>query len=123
MTGRTTSAVARRSEELTLVTKRNLSPEQRELLLLLQRIRYGRIECLEVRDGQPYLKGVRWTQKVKVLGDQAPHPAIQLDDFTFHQELSAFFQQFKRLGHGQVINLEIRNGIPFCYELNDSLAP
>jgi hypothetical protein len=116
MAGRTTSSRSKFGSN-SPVTRNDLSPQEQELLRLLQFVRYGRIHQVPVRDGQPCLDHVQWTEKVKVLGENDPHPAIHAPNFALQQDLIELFRQFRCMGHGVVNNLEIRNGIPFSYEL------
>jgi hypothetical protein len=104
-------------------TKRTLSPVQQRFLEVLQRVRYGRIHHLEVRGGEPVLsEDLRWTRTVKVMGDNTPHPAQQSRDFELRREFTDLFQLLAVVGDGEVTNLEVRNGLPFTFELTESLA-
>jgi hypothetical protein len=105
------------------MTKQSLSEEQQRLLQLLQRIRYGRILRLRVCDGQPVVdRAVVWTRTVKVRGDNTPHPNSRCEDFALRRDVVEFFQLLVELGDGEITNLEIRNGLPFTFEVNESFA-
>lgn len=102
-------------------TKQSLTPPQRRTLELFQRIRYGVVFRLSFRDGQPVLgPEVRWKRKVKVLGANEPHPALGLDDFVLRQEVTRFFRQLADLGAGVITNLEICNGLPVSFEIEEA---
>jgi hypothetical protein len=95
--------------------KLELSHAQRELLTLLQTIRYGRIERLLVRDGEPVLSGVRWKRTVKLGGDNAPHPCSDVTDFALRREVVEFFRALHELGDAELTDVEVRNGLPFTF--------
>jgi hypothetical protein len=96
-------------------SKQHLSPDQRALLQLLQQIRYGRIERLLVRDGEPVLAGARWKRTVKIGGDNAPHPCADADDFALRHEVAEFFRLLQQLGDAELTDVEVRNGLPFTF--------
>lgn len=102
-------------------TARSLSEDQRQLMRVFQRVRYGVIHRLRVRAGQPVVRGLRWTRKVKVLGANEPHPYLGVEDYPLRQEHVAFFQLLAVLGEGEIRNLDVRDGLPFDYELDESL--
>jgi len=100
--------------------KQNLSREQRLLLEQLQRIRYGCIHRLHIRGGQPFFSdGLVWTRLVKISGENKPHPARSLEDFSLKRELIELFRQFSVLGDGEITNLEVRDGLPISFEVTE----
>jgi hypothetical protein len=90
-------------------------------LEVFQRVRYGTIFRLPVRAGEPDLGGLRWVRKVKVLGDNDAHPALRREDFPLRHEVVEFFRLLNRVGNGAVTDVEIRNGLPFCFDVEESL--
>src|SRR5262245_6897147 len=87
-------------------TNQSLSPEQQRLLALLQRIRFGRIHRLVVRDGQPVVSHLRWKRTVKVpAGENRPHPAAHCSEFSLKQEVREFFAQLADLKNGEITDL------------------
>jgi hypothetical protein len=105
------------------LTRQSLSEEQQQLLSLLQRIRYGRILQLRVCDGQPIIdRRMKWKRTVKVLGENAPHPCHDAEDFVLRREIVDFFRLLVELGDAEITDLEIRNGLPFTFEVNESFA-
>ena len=105
-----------------LPTKHSLSADQQRFVELLQRIRYGRIPRLQVRRGRPVLNAdLFWRRNVKVLGENAPHPSLHSPDFPLRKEVVEFFRLLAALGDGEVADLEVRNGLPFCFDLIEKL--
>ena len=104
-------------------TKRTLSPAQRDALALFQRIRYGRIPLLRVSGGLPVLGGgLTWRRTVKVAGENAPHPFARRADFDLPEEFRAFFRLLGDLGDAVLRDIEVRNGFPFRFDVEESLA-
>jgi hypothetical protein len=95
--------------------KADLSHEQRRLVDLLQEIRYGRIERLLVRDGEPVASGVSWKRTVKLGGENTPHPCSNAEDFSLRREVVDFFRALRELGDAELTDIEIRNGLPFTF--------
>jgi hypothetical protein len=95
------------------------SAEQQALLALFRQIRFGRIHRLPVRGGQPVVVGLTWTQMVKVLGDNGPHPSA--GSGMLRQEVSAFFAQLEEIGDGEITDLQVFDGLPRTYEVHGSL--
>ena len=90
----------------------------------VQVIRYGRIDALPVRDGQPDLsQPLHWMRAVKVTGTNAPHPGTTSPDAGLPHELVRFFQLLEALGTGVVHDVEIRDGLPMAFNLHEGGAP
>jgi hypothetical protein len=99
-------------------TKRSLSVAERRLAALFQRIRYGVILQLRVQHGEPdWGSGVRWRQTVKVTGANDPHPSEQTLDYLLRREVVEFFRLLACIGSGEILNVEIRNGLPFTFQI------
>jgi hypothetical protein len=81
----------------------------------MQEIRYGRIERLLVRDGEPVLTGIRWRRTVKLGGDNAPHQCADADDFALRREVIDFFAALCELDDADLTDIEVRNGLPFTF--------
>jgi hypothetical protein len=110
-----------RSPQLT--TRQGLSPARQSLVVLLQKVRFGRINSLRIVHGEPdWAAGVRWKRTVKICGDNGEHPAGALPDFVLKREVVAFFDQMTAIGDGEIKNLEVRNGLPFTYEVEGLFA-
>jgi hypothetical protein len=104
-------------------SKKSLAPSQSRLLELLQQVRYGRIHRLRVRDGLPLFQDrISWTRTVKVLGENGPHPASCSPDFVLRQEVTALLGLLTAIREGEIRNLEVRNGLPFSFEVEEIAA-
>src|SRR5687767_11562343 len=64
------------------LSKASLSPLRQQLLLLMQRLNFGRIEGLVIKDGDPVLDPLpRVIRELKFGGDNLPRPEARVDDF------------------------------------------
>jgi hypothetical protein len=104
-------------------TRKSLTKGQQALLALLQHVRHGRVHRLAIRHGEPDLSaGVVWTWTVKVLGENGPHPCSQAEDFHLRREVVEFFKLLAAMGDGEVHNIEVRNGLPFTFEVEGTVS-
>jgi hypothetical protein len=86
----------------------------------MQRIVFGRIEGLAVRNGEPVLNPrPRIVRDIKLGSDSAPAPAK--DDFQLKNQVTELLEHLEQLGTGTVECLEVRHGLPFRLTLEDRL--
>jgi hypothetical protein len=110
------------SASINLPTKHSLSIEQQHFVELLQRIRYGSIPHLQIRGGQPVMNSnLLWRRNVKVLGENTPHPSLCSPDYRLRREVVEFFRLLAALGDGEVVDLQVRNGLPFSFDVLEKL--
>jgi len=96
----------------------SLTSARRELIALFQRLNFGRVEGLVVRDSEPVLDPPpRVTKEFKFGGDNAPRPEAGLQDFVLKNQHRDLFQVFDDLGNGVVPVITVQNGLPFRAEL------
>ncbi len=97
------------------MTKSSLSPRQQWLLEALQRTPFGRIEGLNVCNGEPVLSpSPRVIRDVK-LGTPGndSRPELNTTDFALKREHVELFETLARVGSGTIESIEIRHGLPF----------
>jgi len=91
-----------------------LSPAKQRLLRLFQAINFGRVEELEIRDGEPQFNPVpRVFVELKLDTDDEPRRESQLDRFPLRSQVERFFMQISRLDEGTVEMIEVRHGLSF----------
>ena len=96
------------------VAKSSLTPSQQQLLTEMQRINFGRIFDLEVRDGQPVMDPPpRVIREIKFGADNGPRPEAAKADFTLKAQVRDLFAQLEALGDGVIPCIEIQRGLPF----------
>ena len=101
--------------------KSSLSKSQVQLVELMQRLNYGRIEGMPVRRGQPVLDPPpRIFRKLKVGGENAPRQEIGKDDFELKAEIVELFDLFEEIGEGLARTLTIEYGLPQHLEIEHS---
>jgi hypothetical protein len=92
-----------------------LSAQRRRLVQLMRTLRFGRIENLIVRDGEPVLTAeVRVVRVAKLGGDIAPIIENALD-FELKQPVRDLFEELMQIQNGTVL-IEFRHGLPFTLE-------
>jgi hypothetical protein len=105
-----------------LYNKKDLSPQQKRLLELMQGINFGRIQGLEVRDGEPIFEPFpQVIRDIKLSGENGPRPELGTDDFTLKTEVVELFTQLDELGNGIVDVLEIKHGLPFRMSIKETI--
>ena len=94
-------------------TKQSLSPARRRLVELMQDVNYGRIEGLNVRDGEPVLEHTPIVMRDIVFGKvNAPNLARGRDDFALKDQIVELFDLFDRERSVTVESLVVQNGLP-----------
>ena len=99
----------------TNTSKSSLSPKQIRLVELMQRINFGRIENLPIRDGEPVFEsGMRIVRDIKFgAADNGPRPEVNSADFVLKTQVTDLFSQFDKLGHSFIECLDVKHGLPF----------
>lgn len=94
--------------------KSDLSPAQRRLVTEMQRIRFGCIEHLAIRNGQPvFVPGVtRTVRTILIEGTNDPHPAAGDANTVLKAKVVKLLQHLESIGDGVVRVLQINDGLP-----------
>jgi hypothetical protein len=104
------------------VTKSTLSDAQSQLIVLLQRLNFGRLEGLHVRGGEPIFDPApRVVQKLKMGADNSPRPEVGLQDFWLKAQTIEMLDAIARIGDGKVLAIEVKNGLCFSVEIEHKL--
>ncbi len=104
------------------LTVQSLSPERRALVRIFQRVRFGRIPALPVRGGEPICRaGLIALRKVRVLGENGPHRMAGSGDFVLRRELREFFALLEEQREGTLKDIEIRDGLPITFEVEEQI--
>jgi hypothetical protein len=100
------------------ISKSCVSDPYRHLIETMQRLNFGRIENLPIRDGAPVFgPGARFIQKVKIGGDNGPRPEAAFDDFLLKKQTIELIETLTDLSDGMVLSIEVKHGLPFALEI------
>ena len=100
------------------ILKSVLSKSQSRLVEILQRLNYGRVEELHVRNGEPVFDPApRIIQKLKMGGENGPRPESALQDFLLKHQTIEMLQAIADLGEGKILAIECKSGLCFSLEI------
>ena len=97
-----------------VVRKSELTRERQWLVAQMQRIGYGRIMDLHIRDGQPRINPPPRIYRVLSL-TRRNHQRSEmfLDDFILKEQVVMLFEELDRVGSGVIPCLDVRDGLPY----------
>lgn len=103
--------------------KSSLSLARTGLVEWMQRIDFGTIEYLVIREGEPVLDPrPRVIRDVKFGGENGPRPERALDDFVLKAQVLDLFAQLDSLSNGTISRLEVKHGLPFRMQVEEVAA-
>jgi hypothetical protein len=103
--------------------KSSLSESQRQLVELMQRLNFGRIEDLQVRGGKPVFDPApRVVRKLKIGSENGPRPETACEDFLLKQQTREMLEAIAQLGDGEVRAIEVKHGLAFAMEIEHPSA-
>jgi len=96
-----------------VVTKTTLTLARKRLIELMQDINYGRIERLQIRDGEPVFDPQPIRLKLFIFGKQnGPNTSSRNDGFALKKKVVELFEVFDREQSLSIHELVIDNGLP-----------
>jgi hypothetical protein len=106
-----------------LHSKQDLSRLRAELVELMQKINFGRIERLKIRDGEPVLRpSPAINREIKLSSEHGPRPELMAADFLLKRQVVELFAFFDQLWEGTIDVLEIKHGLPFRIMVKEAIA-
>ena len=97
-----------------LGTKAALSPARRRLIELFQQLNFGRVESLNLMDGEPVFDPPpRAIREIKFGGENGPRPEYDAVDFALKSQVVELLRFFDQLGDGTIEAIEVKYGLPF----------
>ncbi len=106
-----------------IVRKSDLADEGRWLLEDMQRMGHGRYKKLPIYNGQPLVHPPPKRQRDhRPLGPAMKRPAVRTGDYILDDQYIEMFDEFKRIGNGVVLVLEVRDGLPYKMTIDESAA-
>ena len=104
-------------------TTSSLTAVQAGFVRLMQRMNFGRIECLAVRRGQPVMSpSPRVLREIKFGGDNGPRPEVAKAGFVLKAEVRELFAQMEAMGDATIRCLEVKHGLPFKMTVEEVVA-
>jgi hypothetical protein len=98
---------------------RDLRPSERQFVIAMRQIGYGRFECLRIRRGelvlQPRPTGVR---SIKFGATTSNTPDQPSGEFELKLQTAQFFALVRGIDEGEIRVLEVRGGLPFTIEIS-----
>jgi hypothetical protein len=99
---------------MTTSTHGGLSDARRRLVRLMQQIRFGKVEGLRVRGGEPVFSPPPVvTREHKFGGENGPHPGAEAADFRLKAQIQDLCAALDALGDGTIAVIDVRHGLPF----------
>ena len=95
------------------VTKATLTPVRKRLVELMQEVNHGRVERLEVRDGEPVLDPPPTILRTCLFGrENGPNAALCKDNFVLKKNVVEMFEIFDRYQSFMIDELVFADGLP-----------
>lgn len=99
-----------------------MSPARQRLLRLLQALNFGRIEGLEVQNGEPLLTPrPRVLRSIRFGGRVGSRPEVKLEDFCLKAQALELFHYFDRIQNGRIASIDVKDGLP-CHMVIEDLV-
>jgi hypothetical protein len=89
----------------------------------MQRLGFGTIEHLVVRDGDPVFDPPPHViREVKFGAENGPRPEASLEDFALKTQVQDLCAHFDSLGNATIRRLEVKHGLPFRMEVEEVIG-
>ena len=98
----------------------DLRPSEREFVLAMQKLGFGQFEAVKVLAGELILE--QWPKMVKSIKFGSPECLITDNsaDFQLKNQVVQFIQCLRSIENGEITHLEVRHGLPFAMDLDNS---
>lgn len=104
-----------------LTSTRDLLPSERRFLMAMRQLGYGRFESLRIQRGELVLDP--WPTFVRSLkfGNATSNcPFVRCSEFDLKRQAAEFFTYVRKTDVGLIRVLELRGGMPFSMEIEDT---
>jgi hypothetical protein len=96
------------------IAKRTLPPAGQRLVELMQRLHFGQILGLRIRNGQPdFAVPPRLVRDRKLGSEPTPRPISAPEDFLLKEQVVELFAYLEEIGDGVIDLIEVKHGLPF----------
>ncbi len=104
-------------------SKSDLSRGKARLVEVMQDINFGRLERLQIRDGEPVLDSEsEIVREIKFGGENGPRREREVDDFLLKSQVIELLAFISQLRVGVIEVLEIKHGLPFRILVREAAA-
>jgi hypothetical protein len=104
------------------INKTQVKPEYQVLIRFMQRLHFGKIKNLVIRDGIPELRPALDTIKTVKMGcANKRRPEIAVEDFALKSEVRDLFEMIEKIRNG-VVSIQVRDGLPFLVKIKGSVS-
>jgi hypothetical protein len=98
-----------------------LTPAWKRLLRLFQKVNFGRVKRVVVRNGEPVFDPrPQVVRDIKFGGDNVSRPESVSVDYSLKPQVRELIEQLARLGDGVVKVIEVKHGLPFLMRVVES---
>lgn len=112
--GKSTPQTVIHKQQIMTDSKTSLTPARQHMIAEMQRINYGRIENLTIRQGQPvFSPSPRVIREFKFGADNGPRPELEKSDYRLKLQVLELFVFMEAMGEGIITTIEIQRGLPF----------
>jgi hypothetical protein len=98
-----------------------LSASQRNLLNLMKKVSYGRINNLAIIKGEAMISPESSIERDLKLGANDSVPSAG-EDFAFKRKMRDFFEQLGGIKDGFIRKIEIRGGLPILMQTKEKIT-
>lgn len=100
------------------LNKSSLTQTQTRLVELMQSLNFGRLEDLQVHNGEPvFSPPPRIIQRLKMGADNSSRPETGYSDFLLKHGVVELLGIIARLRQGEIRSIEVRGGLPVTAEI------
>jgi hypothetical protein len=87
----------------------------------MQRLRFGRYEYLQIRNGEVVLPDT-WVRLLRFGAEDAPVGTLA-DEFELKEQIIQLFEYVRAVATGEIRCLEVRHGLPISMEIEHRPEP
>ena len=107
----------------TCTMKTDLSPARRRLVEEMQRLNFGHIMDLRVRNGEPaFDSSMRIIRRVQFGRDNAPHREASKMDFAIKAKVIELLTLLEEIGDGVIERIDVQDGLPCGMTYQENVA-
>ena len=98
---------------MTMLRFSDLSSSRKALVRLFQKLNFGQIQNLSLRNGEPvFALPPLVLFDIKLDNDEGPRPELNLADFALCDEIRRLVARLDELNNGRIERIEVRGGLP-----------